>query len=194
MVLAQVPLSRFLRVPTRRSHAEWLQRVGHVSVDLLLCDRSSQVLAAIDLRHPQESERSRTRHERMSRVLRAAGIDVHVWREGALPTRSQVRALFGAHFSATEAEQAAPASNPVAADPTAPLVAAVAAPATGTGTARPRVTTKPLPGLAIPVPDISELLAEGDAIAARHAGGDPVASTFFDDLDSLPTKSGAQLH
>jgi hypothetical protein len=38
LVLAQVPLGRFLRVPTRHSHAEWMQRVGSLSADLLVCN------------------------------------------------------------------------------------------------------------------------------------------------------------
>src|SRR5882672_3723719 len=31
LVLAQVPLSRFLRVPTRHSYNDWLQRVGSLN-------------------------------------------------------------------------------------------------------------------------------------------------------------------
>ena len=54
MVLAQVPLSRFLRVPTRHSHAEWLQRVGCLSADLLVCDTGSRVLAVVDIRPVDE--------------------------------------------------------------------------------------------------------------------------------------------
>jgi hypothetical protein len=50
MVLAQVPLSRFVRVPTRHSYTEWLQRVGTLSADLLVCDTGSRVLAVIDVR------------------------------------------------------------------------------------------------------------------------------------------------
>ena len=45
-----------------------------------------EVLAVIDVRAAQETERSRKRHERMARVLKAAGIHVHVWREGELPS------------------------------------------------------------------------------------------------------------
>jgi hypothetical protein len=83
MVLAQVPLARFLRVPTRHSYSEWLQRVGSLSADLLVCDTGSRVLAVIDVRAAEdESARSRRRHERLGRVLRAAGVRVHVWREG----------------------------------------------------------------------------------------------------------------
>jgi hypothetical protein len=93
LILAQVPLSRFLRVPSRHSYADWLQRVGSLSADLLLCDAGSQVLAVIDIRARQESERGRRRHERMAKVLRTAGIQVHVWREGELPAVAEVRHL-----------------------------------------------------------------------------------------------------
>ena len=99
LVLAQVPLSRFIRVPTRHSYGDWLQRVGSLSADLLLCDSGSRVLAVVDIRAPQETERSRRRHERLARVLKAAGIRVYVWREGTLPTASQVRALLGADLA-----------------------------------------------------------------------------------------------
>jgi hypothetical protein len=51
LVMAQVPLARFIRVPSRRSYTEWLQRVGSLSADLLLCDSGSRVLAVIDIRN-----------------------------------------------------------------------------------------------------------------------------------------------
>ena len=93
LVLAQVPLARFVRVPLRRSYTEWLQRVGTLSADLLLCDAGSRVIAVIDIRSAAESERSRRRHERMSRVLRQAGVHVVTWREGELPGPPEVRAM-----------------------------------------------------------------------------------------------------
>lgn len=95
LVLAQVPLSRFLRVPTRHSHADWMQRVGSLSADLLVCNAGSRVLAVIDVRPAEQTERSRRRHERMARVLKAAGIEVQVWNEDRLPSASDVRALLG---------------------------------------------------------------------------------------------------
>lgn len=110
LVLAQVPLSRFIRVPARRSHAEWLQRVGSLSADLLLCDAGSRVLAVIDVRAAQETERSRKRHERLGRVLKAARIQVHVWREGELPNLSHVRVAL-APLAGTAAAGIKPASS-----------------------------------------------------------------------------------
>jgi Protein of unknown function (DUF2726) len=91
LVLAQVPLSRFLRVPTRNSYTEWVQRVGLISADLLLCDSGSRVLAVIDIRAAGETPRANRRHERMVRVLKSAGIPVITWQEGALPSLAEVR-------------------------------------------------------------------------------------------------------
>jgi Protein of unknown function (DUF2726) len=99
MVLAQVPLARFVRVPTRHSYNDWMQRVGNISADLLLCDSGSRVLAVVDVRSADETERARRRHDRMARVLKAAGIKVYTWRENALPTATQVRALVGAELA-----------------------------------------------------------------------------------------------
>jgi hypothetical protein len=121
LVLAQVPLSRFLRVPTRHSYSDWMQRVGALSADLLLCDSGSRVLAAIDIRSPQETERSRRRHERLGRVLRAAGIRVHVWQEGNLPTLAQLRTTLAEELAPPEAAPKATSSRPMPLIPVADI-------------------------------------------------------------------------
>jgi hypothetical protein len=94
LILAQVPLQRFISVSTQHRYSEWLQRVGRHTVDLLVCDGSSRVLAAVEIRSADESERSRARHERINQVLQAAGVTVHSWDEAALPGAAQVRQLF----------------------------------------------------------------------------------------------------
>lgn len=146
MVLAQVPLSRFVRVPMRHSYADWLQRVGQLSADMVVCDIGSRVLAVIDIRSAEETARSRKRHERMTRVLTAAGIRVYTWREGDLPSMGEVRSEIGAVL----VDNAPRATN-----------------------------SRPMP--LIPVPDIAEILAEGDAL--DHAM-EPVASAFFDEIEA----------
>lgn len=151
IVLAQVPLSRFVRVPTRHSYSDWLQRVGQLSADLVVCDIGSRVLAVIDIRAPEETARSQRRHERMTRVLKAAGIQVHTWREGDLPSASEVRSVIGAVLVDNA----------------------------------PRPTnSRPMP--LIPVADIEEILADGDAIDFG-AGLEPVASAFLDDIETVQT-------
>ena len=135
LVLGQVPLSRFLRVPTRHSHAEWMQRVGSLSADLLVCNAGSRVLAVIDIRPAEQTERSRRRHERMARVLKAAGIEVQVWQEDRLPSPAEVRTVLGSVLE----RGAAPAAQ-----------------------VKP-VSSRPMP--LIPVAEIEELLVHGDAAA-----------------------------
>lgn len=93
MVLAQVPLSRFLKVPTRHSHAEWLRRVGSMCADLLVCDMASQVVAVVIVQPAGglTSERAAARRERMTRVLKSVGIRLLVWVENALPSPDAAR-------------------------------------------------------------------------------------------------------
>lgn len=99
MVLAQVPVARFIKVPTRNSYSEWLRRVGSLCADLVVCDMSSQVVAVVEIRQPmsREKERAQKRHARMDRVLQGARIPVHVWLEGAMPGPAVAReAILGA--------------------------------------------------------------------------------------------------
>jgi hypothetical protein len=159
LVLAQVPLSRFIRVPSRHSYTDWLQRVGSLSADLLFCDAGSRVLAVVDIRAAQESDRARRRHERMTRVLRKAGVHVLTWREDDLPTPVEVRhamtAIVGGAAAATAAASAARAT-----------------------------TSRPMP--LIPVAEISEILAEGDraALEAEDPSMEPVPSGFYEELEA----------
>ncbi len=155
LVLGQVPLSRFISVPTKNAYADWLQRVGRQSVDLLITDASSRPIAAIEVRGTAESQRSLKRHETLTRVLQAAGIPVHVWREGALPSAEQAYRQLRGH------------------------------PASLDGMPEDDTDQAHQP---IPVADVHEILAEGDD---RHYGHDPVASSFFDDIDVLATAGKA---
>lgn len=104
MVLGQVPVARFIKVPTRNPYSEWLRRVGSLCADLVVCDAQSQVIAVVEVRQPasKENERARRRHARMDRVLDAARIPVHVWLEGALPGPVVAReAILGAATAST---------------------------------------------------------------------------------------------
>lgn len=117
LVLAQVPLSRFLRVPTRHSYQDWLARAGSLSADLLICDAGSRVVAVVDIRAADETERARRRHDRLARVLKAAGIRVYTWREGDLPSLSDIRSLLASDLAPRRAVPA----GPVTAGPLIPV-------------------------------------------------------------------------
>ena len=107
VVLAQVPLSRFISVPTRFPYSQWLQRAGRLGVDLLVCDFSSRAVAAVEVRTSDESARSAKRHQRLVEVLRAAGVTVHEWNEDDLPSVAAARALFFPKASAAAADEVA---------------------------------------------------------------------------------------
>jgi len=159
MIFSQVPLARFIRVPRRHSYAEWLTRVGHLSADFLICDRASLVIAAVSLQSSQESERAVRRRARMSRVLKAAGVKVFVWREVALPTPEGARDQIIQRTGVPET--------------TAPPVAI--------GT--PRMPRPSAVGNGkIPVPEVLAEIHDDDGPRRE-----PPSSTWFDDLDSGPT-------
>ncbi len=107
MVLAQVPLARFLRVPTRLSYVEWLRRIGHVCIDLVICDPASNVIAVIEVRETDkvETDKARKRRLRVERVLRASGIPLHIWSEAWLPDPLAVRRLLIPSESSEAANQ-----------------------------------------------------------------------------------------
>jgi len=93
MILAQVPLQRFIKVPTRNSYAEWLRRVGQLNADFVVCDPHSQVMAVVEVEAEDDEAGSRAqrRRERMVRVLKSAQVPVFVWRAGALPSVGAAR-------------------------------------------------------------------------------------------------------
>jgi len=107
VVLAQVPLSRFISVPTRFPYAQWLQRAGRLGVDLLVCDFSSRAVAAVEVRTADESARSAKRHQRLVEVLRAAGVTVHEWNEDDVPSVAEARELFFPKASVAAADEVA---------------------------------------------------------------------------------------
>lgn len=155
IILAQVPLARFLKVPTRHSYSEWLRRVGVMCADLVVCDSVSQVIAVVDIRAPesQENDRAKQRHARMDRVLKAADIPLHVWREDALPNAIGARnAILGMPTDAPAGAKSSTVGTP------------------------PKPTLVPAGAMA----KAAVVTVEDDQSEQR----DPPSSTWFDDLDS----------
>jgi Protein of unknown function (DUF2726) len=147
VILSQVPLSRFISVPTRNPYQLWLQRAGRLAVDLLVCDYSSRAVAAVEVRTADESKRSAKRHQRLVQVLRAAGVQVLEWDEDSLPDVVDARELFIPKSEGKEAPAKIDAGG----------------------------------RRLLPVADIAEILAHGDA--TDYGQLEPVPSAFYDDLD-----------
>ncbi|XVJ71097.1 MAG: DUF2726 domain-containing protein [Rhizobacter sp.] len=166
MVLSQVPLARFIKVGTRYSYAEWLRRVGNQCADLVVCNRSSKVLAVIEI-HSKTSDsnpRAAKRHARKARSLKAAGVALHVWSEQGLPSAAKVRALLWSSSEATtELAGLAPPASP------APVAANVV-----------QLPTKATQATVARHHDDAVVVDDGAEF------NDAPPSTWFDDLDSSP--------
>ena len=174
IVLAQVPLARFLKVPRRNSYNEWLRRMGSQCADLVLCDPSSLVLAVVHIQPPagQASERAQARLARMTRVLKHAAIPLGVWTESALPSAEAARDSLYRAVASNE-----PAQTPVA---VAPGTAASAG--TAASTAPSPIAAAAGAGVPNPFEDHERDSTQDERIEVRE----PPLSTWFDDMDSGP--------
>ena len=165
MVLAQVPIARFINVPKRNSYAEWMRRLGSQCVDFVICDVTSQVVAVIDVRPPdaQLSERLRRRLDRVARTLTTVGIPIHVWHADALPSVEAARSSILPKTPAVPVEMAARK---------APAVTAATA-----------ATAATLQQARNPFEDTDRDSSHDEVIEVIDML-EPSPSTWFDDLDS----------
>ena len=93
LVLAQVPVARFVAVPRSNSRVEWMRRLGSQCVDFVICDQSSRVISVVEIRPPISSmgDPRVRRVDRIERALDALSIPVHVWDENELPSPEAAR-------------------------------------------------------------------------------------------------------
>jgi len=179
LILAQVPLARFLTVPKRNSYAEWMRRLGNQCIDFVVCDVTSQVVAVVEIRPPNDQldDRVRVRLDRVARALKAAKIPLHVWNEEKLPTIEAAREKILPNAPAV------PASTR-----RAPAMASVAAVA----------GTSLVSEAALVEADMREAVVEGGPATDPFADTDrdwsqsevievrePSTSSWFDELDSV---------
>ena len=172
MILAQVPIARFLNVPKRNSYAEWMRRLGSQCVDFVICDVTSQVIAVVEIRPPAEQigEKIRARLDRVERVLKAASIPVHVWNEERLPTIEAAREKLLPHAPAVPASMARKPA-PLAEVAVASAVGATAGAAVAAeGAAAPATD---------PFADTDRDWSQGEVIEVLE----PTVSSWFDELE-----------
>ncbi len=179
LILAQVPLARFLTVPKRNSYAEWMRRLGNQCIDFVVCDVTSQVVAVVEVRPPtdQLDDRIRVRLDRVARALKAAKIPLHVWNEEKLPTIEAAREKILPNAPAV------PVSTR-----RVPAMASVAAVA-GTSLASEAAVTEADMSAAVveggpaidPFADTDRDWSQGEVIEVLE----PSTSSWFDELDSV---------
>ena len=193
LILAQVPLARFLSVPKRNSYAEWMRRLGNQCVDFVICDVTSQVVAVVEVRPPIEQldEKVRVRLDRVARALKAAKIPLHVWNEERLPSIEAAREKLLPNVPAVPAFMA---KKPAAAMPAAASVAVVGAAEFSEAAFGDAAMNEPT----LVEPQFAEAYVEGGPAVDPFADTDrdwsksevievrePSNTSWFDDLDSV---------
>ena len=171
LILAQVPLARFLTVPKRNSYAEWMRRLGNQCVDFVVCDVTSQVVAVVEVRPPMDNldEKVRVRLDRVARALKAAKIPLHVWNEEKLPTIEAAREKLLPNVPAVPPSMV---KRPVVMATTAEAVGALAMVDEAIVEGGPVVD---------PFADTDRDWTQGEVIEVRE----PSTSSWFDELDSV---------
>ncbi len=179
LILAQVPLARFLTVPKRNSYAEWMRRLGNQCIDFVVCDVTSQVVAVVEVRPPtdQLDDRIRVRLDRVARALKAAKIPLHVWNEEKLPTIEAAREKILPNAPAV------PASTR-----RVPAMASVAAVAGASLASEAAMTEADMSAAVVeggpatdPFADTDRDWSQGEVIEVLE----PSTSSWFDELDSV---------
>ena len=192
LILAQVPLARFLSVPKRNSYAEWMRRLGNQCVDFVVCDVTSQVVAVVEVRPPMDQldDKVRVRLDRVARALKAAKIPLHVWNEEKLPSIEAAREKLLPSAPAVPAFIARkPAPAMAAASPVAVAAAEFSEAAFADATlSEPALGEVPLRdayvegGPAVdPFADTDRDWSKGEVIEVRE----PSTTSWFDELDSV---------
>ncbi|MEO8835138.1 MAG: DUF2726 domain-containing protein [Caldimonas sp.] len=190
LILAQVPMARFLTVPKRNSYAEWMRRLGNQCIDFVICDVTSQVVAVVEVRPPadQLDDKVRVRLDRVARALTAAKIPLHVWNEERLPTIEAAREKILPHSPAVPAGMGRRPA-PVATVAAAGGVALVAEAALTEATMREATMSESTMGEAVveggpaidPFADTDRDWSQGEVIEVLE----PSTSSWFDELDSV---------
>lgn len=97
VVLAQVQVSRVLRVDERRpDEVSWRNRVSQLSFDFLVCGKDAQPVLAIEVDDATHDRASRRKaDQKKDRACRDAGLNLVRWRVNQLPDEAGIRSALG---------------------------------------------------------------------------------------------------
>jgi hypothetical protein len=93
MVLAQVGMSRILRVEKGHDFRAWLNRIDRMTVDFVVCLADGTIVAAIELDdHSHEADERALADAKKAKALESAGVKLLRYRE--LPSETDLRRVF----------------------------------------------------------------------------------------------------
>lgn len=94
IVLSQVDMKQVLRIKDRRNERRWRGVIAQKSLDFVVCDHSTTVVAVIEL-----DDKTHRRADK-ERALKDAG--VKFWRVSNVPSVQQIQKVFGLRSSSEE--------------------------------------------------------------------------------------------
>lgn len=92
MILAQVQLSRVLSVKKGFNFGEWHNRINRMSLDFLICNEDSSIVAAIELDDKTHEQESRKKADaKKDKALKSANIRIIRWNVKAIPNSAEIK-------------------------------------------------------------------------------------------------------
>lgn len=95
VVLAQVQLSRLIGVKKGNNYQSWINRINRMSVDFVVCNRDSGIVAVIELddsTHQREDRRAAD--AKKDRALASADVRIIRWQAKAIPDIPAIQSAF----------------------------------------------------------------------------------------------------
>jgi len=95
VILPQVQLSRFMGVKKGFKFNEWNNRINRKSVDFLVCTKSFDILAAVELDDSTHNRPDRVKADAdKDKAIQSAGLKIIRWHVSALPDALTIQSSF----------------------------------------------------------------------------------------------------
>lgn len=92
IVLAQVQLSQILGIKKGHNYQAWLNRINRMSVDFVVCNKDSSIIAVIELDEATHSLNHRKKADaKKDRALAAANVRIIRWQAKAMPDTETIK-------------------------------------------------------------------------------------------------------
>ncbi len=92
IVLAQVQLSRVLGVKKGFNFGKWNNRINRMSLDFLICQKDSSIIAAIELDDKTHNYESRKEADaKKDKALKSANIRIIRWNVKTMPNSAEIQ-------------------------------------------------------------------------------------------------------
>ncbi len=95
IILAQVQLSRLLDVKKGNNFQAWSNRINRMSVDFVVCNKDSSILAVIELDDATHQREDRQAADaKKDKALASANVRVVRWEAKAIPDAATIQSTF----------------------------------------------------------------------------------------------------